>query len=98
MTLSLQQVEHIASLARLQLTPGELAHYREQLSAILDYVASLQELDTSGVPPAAGSMALKSDSSVLRADQPRPGLSPHDLLRNAPQVEQGQFRVPPVFE
>lgn len=95
MTLSIEEVEHIANLARLQLSPEELTRFREQLSAILEYVAHLQELDTDGVPPAAGSI---SGKSVLRDDQPRPGLSPQELLSNASQVEKGQFRVPPVFE
>jgi aspartyl-tRNA(Asn)/glutamyl-tRNA(Gln) amidotransferase subunit C len=95
MTLSIEEVEHIANLARLQLSAEEQARFREQLSAILDYVARLQELDTSGIPPARGSIC---ENSVLREDQPRPGLSPQELLSNAPQVEKGQFRVPPVFE
>ena len=95
MTLTIEEVEHIANLARLQLSPEEQARFREQLSAILDYVARLQELDTRGIPPASGNI---SGNSVLREDQPRPGLSTQELLSNAPQVEKGQFRVPPVFE
>ena len=51
MTLTLAQVQHIARLARLQLSPEELERYREQLSEILDYAARLQELDTTGIPP-----------------------------------------------
>ena len=100
MTLSIEEVEHIATLARLQLSPDEQARFREQLSAILDYVARLQELDTSGIPPAAASSPASSSSasSMLREDKPRSSLSPQDLLNNAPQVEKGQFRVPPVFE
>lgn len=103
MTLSKEEVEHIANLARLQLSPLEQARFREQLSAILDYVARLQELDTSAIPPAA-SAALGCPAtgtpanSVLRQDEPRPGLTPQDLLSTAPQVEEEQFRVPPVFE
>jgi aspartyl-tRNA(Asn)/glutamyl-tRNA(Gln) amidotransferase subunit C len=100
MSLSLDEVEHIANLARLQLSQQEKARFREQLSAILDYVARLQELDTRGVPPAAGGI-LATDTpatSALREDQSRPSLLPQDLLRNAPQVEDDQFRVPPVFE
>ena len=50
MTLTLEEVEHIASLARLNLTEEEKARYREQLSAILDYAARLQRLDTAGNP------------------------------------------------
>jgi aspartyl-tRNA(Asn)/glutamyl-tRNA(Gln) amidotransferase subunit C len=95
MTLSIEEVQHIANLARLQLSPEEQARFREQLSTILDYVARLQELDTTGIPPASGSI---SGKSVLREDQARPGLSLEDLLRNAAQIEKGQFRVPPVFD
>lgn len=95
MTLSLEEVQHIANLARLQLSPEEQARFKEQLSAILDYFARLQELDTAGIAPASGSIG---SVGVLREDQPRPSLRPEDLLKNAPLVENGQFRVPPVFE
>ena len=95
MTLTLLEVEHIAELARLQLSDEEKSRYREQLSAILDYAARLQAVDTSDIPPTSSVLPPRS---VLRADKARPGLSPEDLLRNAPQVEQGQFRVPPVLE
>lgn len=95
MTLSLQEVEHIAELARLQLSPAERDRFQQQLSAILDYVASLQTLDTTDIHPACN---LFQESSRLRSDNPGDSLSPDELLRNAPQVEQGQFRVPPVLE
>jgi aspartyl-tRNA(Asn)/glutamyl-tRNA(Gln) amidotransferase subunit C len=95
MTLTLAQVQHIARLARLQLSPEELERYREQLSEILDYAARLQELDTTGIPPTA---SVLNSSRPLRADEARPGLELEALLQNAPQTEQGQFRVPPVLE
>lgn len=95
MKLTLEEVEHIAELARLKLTDAEKQRYREQLSAILDYVARLQTLDTSGIPPTASVLPARS---VLRIDQPRPGLTLEELLRNAPQIEADQFRVPPVLE
>ena len=95
MTLSLQEVEHIAYLARLRLTEAEMTHYREQLSAILDHVARLQTLDTSGVLP---TFSVLPSRRVLRSDEPRPGMTREDLLRNAPETEQDQFRIPPVFE
>jgi aspartyl-tRNA(Asn)/glutamyl-tRNA(Gln) amidotransferase subunit C len=96
MPLTLHEVEHIAKLARLELTDEEKARYREQLSAILDHVASLQKLDTAaGVPPTA---SVFSGDSHLRADQPRSGLLPEKLLQNAPEQEKGQFKIPPVFE
>jgi len=95
MTLTLDEVEHIAELARLRLTPEEKELYREQLSAILDYAARLQELDTSGIPPTASVLPPRS---VLRPDQTNPGLTLEELLRNAPETEADQFRVPPVLE
>lgn len=95
MALTLQEVEHIANLARLSLTQAEKELYREQLSAILEYAARLQAVDTTGIPPTSSVLPLRS---VLRADDPRPGTPLEDLLRNAPQQEADQFRVPPVFE
>ncbi len=95
MTLTQAQVEHIAALARLELTPEEKGDFHQQLSAILDYFAQLQEVDTSGISPDASDLP---SSSPLRLDEPRPGLPTQDLLSNAPQVEDDQFRVPPVFE
>jgi aspartyl-tRNA(Asn)/glutamyl-tRNA(Gln) amidotransferase subunit C len=95
MPLTLKEVEHIADLARLELTDEEKARYREQLSAILDYVAQLRELDTTGIPPTSSVLPPRS---ALREDEPRPGLSLEELLRNAPDAEAGQFRVPPVLE
>ncbi len=95
MTLTIEQVEHIAQLARLELTDEEKELYREQLSAILDYVTSLQGLDTAGIPPTS---SVLPPHSALRTDAPRPGLKPEELFQNAPDVEDDQFRVPPVLE
>jgi aspartyl-tRNA(Asn)/glutamyl-tRNA(Gln) amidotransferase subunit C len=95
MTLTLQEVEHIANLARLELSPAELALYREQLSAILDHFSQLQQLDTGGVLPYSEA---RRESMSLRPDQARPGLSTEALLRNAPATEDNQFRVPPVLD
>jgi aspartyl-tRNA(Asn)/glutamyl-tRNA(Gln) amidotransferase subunit C len=93
--LSIEEVEHIAELAHLRLNPEEIARYREQLSKILEYAARLQTVDTAGIPPTSSVLPSRS---VLREDEPRPGLSREDLLRNAPQTTDDQFRVPPVFE
>ena len=95
MSLSLQEVEHIAKLARLELTAEQKTRYREQLEAILDHVAKLQELDTQDVPPTA---SVSVGQMPLRVDEPRPGLSKDDLLKNAPKQEEEQFKIPPVFE
>ena len=95
MTLTLQEVEHIAELARLALSEEEKERFRQQLSAILDYAVRLRNLDTTGTPPTS---SVLPERSVLRSDEPRPGFSLDELLRNAPDVENDQFRVPPVFE
>jgi aspartyl-tRNA(Asn)/glutamyl-tRNA(Gln) amidotransferase subunit C len=95
MALTLAEVEHIALLARLKLTDEEKSRYREQLSAILDYAARLQALDTSGIAPTS---SVLPPHTVLRADQPQPGLTHQELFRNAPSVDHAQFRVPPVLE
>lgn len=95
MKLSLAEVEHIATLARLKLTEEELEQYRQQLSAILEHVARLQELDTTGIPPTS---SVLPDRSVLREDQPREGLTLDEALLNAPVKMKDQFRVPPVLE
>jgi aspartyl-tRNA(Asn)/glutamyl-tRNA(Gln) amidotransferase subunit C len=95
MALTLEEVEHIAALARLRLTDAEKALYREQLSAILDYMAMLRRLDTAGIEPTATVLPLHS---VLRADEPRPSLSPAELLANAPAAAGQLFQVPPVLE
>jgi aspartyl-tRNA(Asn)/glutamyl-tRNA(Gln) amidotransferase subunit C len=95
MTLNIEEVEHIAELARLQLSPEEKALYREQLSDILEYAARLQNVETAGVQPTA---SVSLSRGALREDIPKSGLSPKSLLGNAPQTTEGQFRVPPVLE
>ncbi len=95
MALSIEEVEHIAALARLKLSAEEKERYREQLSDILEYAARLQALDTSGIPPTS---SVLPPQSALRADAARPGLPLEGLLRNAPDSEGRQFRVPPVLD
>ena len=95
MSLSKQEVEHIAKLARLELSDEQKELYREQLSAILDYIAKLRELDTTDVPPTAGGGLAQM---TLRADKSHPGFATDELLSNAPKSEEEQFKIPPVFE
>lgn len=95
MSLTAQEIEHIARLARLQLTDEQKNLYREQLSHILDYIAKLSELDTADVPPTAGAGLTRMP---LRPDEARPSLSTQALLENAPDSEADQFKIPPVFE
>jgi len=95
MTISREQVEHIAALARLALTEDEIALYAGQLSAILAYVEQLRELDTAAIPPTASVLPL---SSVLRPDEVAPSLPTAEALANAPDAAAGQFRVSAVLD
>jgi aspartyl-tRNA(Asn)/glutamyl-tRNA(Gln) amidotransferase subunit C len=95
MSLTPEEVEHIALLARLELTEAEKELYREQLSTILDHIAQLQKLDTSQVSPTSSVLPAHSR---LREDEVVRGLTSEQAMRNAPQKEKGQFRVPPVLE
>ncbi|OHB77381.1 MAG: hypothetical protein A2Z34_11625 [Planctomycetes bacterium RBG_16_59_8] len=88
-------VEHIARLARLELTPEETELYRRQLSEIIAYIDKLKELDCDGVEPLLFPGAL---SSVFREDLAHRPLDPHDALRNAPSLEGPFFKVPRVIE
>lgn len=95
MSLTLEEVEHIAELAKLELTDEEKARFREQLSKILDYAEALRQLDTSAIPPTATVLPLRT---VLRDDTPRPSLPRDELLANAAETEAGCFKVPAVLE
>ncbi|MBN1306204.1 MAG: Asp-tRNA(Asn)/Glu-tRNA(Gln) amidotransferase subunit GatC [Anaerolineales bacterium] len=95
MPLSIEEVQHIAALARLELSEAELARYRGQLSAILDHVAKLQELDTADIPPTA---SVIEGQSPLRDDIVLPSLETGRLLENSKHTGQDQFKIPPVFE
>jgi aspartyl-tRNA(Asn)/glutamyl-tRNA(Gln) amidotransferase subunit C len=95
MTLTIEEVRHIARLARLRLTPDEEQRYRQQLSAILDYAARLAQVDTAAIPPTSTVLPLQAP---LRPDQPRVGLSQASALANASSAEGAMFRIPPVFD
>lgn len=95
MPLTIEEVEYFAELARLDLRPEEKEYIRLQLSAILEHFHQLQDIDTSRVAPTTSGV---SSESRLREDVPLPGLTLDELLLNAPQVDQDQFRIPPVFE
>ena len=95
MRLTPEEVDHIALLARLELSDAEKELYREQLSSILDHVARLQKLDTRHIPPTSSVLPPRSR---LREDEIRTGLSKDQALKNAPDEARGQFRVPPVLD
>lgn len=95
MPLSVQQVEHIAELAKLALTDDEKERYRLQLSAILDYANMLQELDLGGAPPMSHAADL---TNITRADEPTASYPRDGILANAPDCQDGFIRVPPILE
>jgi aspartyl-tRNA(Asn)/glutamyl-tRNA(Gln) amidotransferase subunit C len=91
MAISREQVEHVARLARLALSEEELERFGEQLSAILDAVGKVAELDLSDVEPTAHPLDLVN---VFGEDEPRPSLPLEHVLANAPDPEGGFFGVP----
>lgn len=95
MSLTREQVDHIARLARLNLSEEERERYREQLSAILDHFQRLQELDTEAVPPTFRAV---ESQRLPRPDEVQSSLPRAELFSNAPEVEQNQFRVPPILD
>lgn len=92
--IDLEQVRKVAHLARLELTPEDEAKLPEQLSAILDYVEQLSELDTENVPPTTRAIDV---SNVTRADVQKTYGDRQLLLDNAPDREEDYFRVPKIL-
>ena len=95
MSLSLEEVRHIANLARLALTADEELRYQEQLSAILEAADQLSRVDTSSIPPTASVLPLRAP---LRPDEARPCPPRARILANAPAEAENMFKVPPVLE
>ncbi len=88
-------IEHVARLARLDLTHEEKARLHEQLGAILEHAAKVGEVAADHVPPTAYAIPR---SNVLRPDEPTPSIPHEDALANAPDEEDGRFKVPRVVE
>ena len=95
MNLSPQEVDHIAMLARLELSPAERARAGEKLSQILDHFEQLKQLDTESVEPTSHVLP---QFNILRRDEIKPGLSRDAALSNAPEHAAGMFQVPRVVE
>ena len=93
MAIGRDEVLHVARLARLELSEEELERFGAQLSAILEAVGKVAELDLEGIEPTAHPLDLVN---VWAEDEPRPSLSLEDALANAPDRERGFFRVPPA--
>jgi len=95
MTVTVEEVRHIAKLARLRLKEGEEVEMAEQLSKILDYIEQLNELDTSAVEPMSHVLDLVN---ATREDVVKQRISHEDALRNAPAADSDYFRVPRFVE
>ncbi len=98
MKISELDVRYVADLANLDLTAEEIGRFVPQLDAILGYMDTLNELDTSAVEPMAQVVYEADATATLREDRDRPGFSPETALANAPDRGPGYFRVPKVFE
>jgi aspartyl-tRNA(Asn)/glutamyl-tRNA(Gln) amidotransferase subunit C len=96
LSLSREQVQHIARLARVGLSEQDIDRFSEQLSEIVDYFERLSQVDTEGVPPTAHTLPLHN---VMReSDEPGPCLETEEVLANAPVREGGHFRVKVILE
>jgi len=88
-------VRKVAKLSRLDLTKAEVEEFTEQLSAILEYVEKMNELDTTGVEPLAHCLPI---SNVFREDSIKESLGTEKTLANAPQRDGEYFKVPKIMD
>jgi aspartyl-tRNA(Asn)/glutamyl-tRNA(Gln) amidotransferase subunit C len=95
MKISKQEVEHVAKLARLELSEQEKDKLTDQLSNILTYVETLNSLDTKGVEPTSHVLDIKN---VMRDDVAMQGLTQEQALANAPDKAAGHYKVPKIIE
>jgi aspartyl-tRNA(Asn)/glutamyl-tRNA(Gln) amidotransferase subunit C len=95
MKITLKEVEHVARLARLELTAEEKERMRAQIDSILSYIDKLNELDTSAVEPTSHVLPM---TNVFREDEVMPSLSQEEVLANAPDRHEFFFRVPRILE
>lgn len=92
--ISTEQVKHVANLARLAVTEEEVEKFTKQLDAIIIFAEQLNELDTENVEPTYHVLDLKN---VLREDIPQQGLPREEVLKNAPEHQDGQIKVPSIL-
>lgn len=93
--ISEEQVKHVAHLARLAITEEEAEKFTTQLDAIISFAEQLNELDTTNVKPTSHVLDMKN---VLREDKSEAGLPREEVLKNAPDHDNGQIRVPSIIE
>ncbi|WP_342540394.1 Asp-tRNA(Asn)/Glu-tRNA(Gln) amidotransferase subunit GatC [Heyndrickxia sp. FSL K6-6286] len=90
-----EQVNHVANLARLEFDEEQIEKFTKQLDDIISLAESLNELDTTNVEPTSHVLDIRN---VLREDKAKPGLPREEVLKNAPDQKDGQFRVPSIIE
>ncbi len=95
MSISREEVKHVAYLARLEFSEEELDIYANQLANILNYVAKLNELDTSKIEPTYHALQL---TNVFKEDKVKPSFPVEEILSNAPEREKDFFVVPRVIK
>ena len=95
MKITRAEVEHVARLARLELTEPELETFTVQMDSILAYVEKLNALDTEGIVPTSHAVPMEN---AFRPDQPGQAIGVEDALANAPKHAESFFRVPKVIE
>ncbi len=95
MAITIEDVEHIAKLARLRLTEEEKLRFQKELGKIIEYFDQLKKLNTEGVSPTTHVVPLEN---VLREDVVKPSLPVDEALANAPDRKGNYFRVPKVVE
>ncbi|WP_066057795.1 Asp-tRNA(Asn)/Glu-tRNA(Gln) amidotransferase subunit GatC [Robertmurraya korlensis] len=93
--ISIEEVKHVAHLARLAITEDEAVNFQKQLDAIITFSEQLNELDTENVEPTSHVLDIKN---VLREDVSKEGLPQELVLKNAPDHQDGQIKVPPIIE
>ncbi|MEA3231866.1 MAG: Asp-tRNA(Asn)/Glu-tRNA(Gln) amidotransferase subunit GatC [Thermodesulfobacteriota bacterium] len=94
MKITRDEVLHVAKLARLKLTEEAVDQFSDQIADILDYVNTLNQIDTSGIAPTSHVISL---TNVLRDDDPGTHLNREGTLANAPEKEDGAFIVPRII-
>ncbi len=94
MALTIKEVEHVAQLARLNLTEEEKIKFTEQLSSILNYADTLKAIPTEGIAPLTHILPI---NNVFREDQPGPSMDREEILANAPLAEDYQYKVPKIM-
>jgi len=94
MAINIKDVEYVAGLAKLELSEKEKGKFQKELDNIIKYIDQLKEVNTEGIPPTSHVIPMEN---VLREDEVLKSLSQDEALANAPEKEDGYFKVPKVI-